>query len=328
MDKINSSTVTHVFQQDMNAPSSNLYSADGFTLGIMDQHNPMMQTRGVFYHPRSPIGAATEHFGTGASSAVHNHCSSLGGHRADPPPPGYAVPLYEKQATPPNSDSSAHYTLKTLQKALNSADLTGKWDSSSNANNMFNAPVQAANNGEPFHGSNGLSLSGPNDTKLIGNANEIYGHENQQLLGFEWSTENFTPLSPLPGGLSNWTSIYPSADVLPDVPQHVLDPFDQDLNPLPQYNLQNLDQLAAQGTGYFEGQSSNSSSIRNSSSFASNQELIPPNPGSFSDLLNLVEGGHGEVNRELNREPEIGEDDFDRYLEWFCTPDSGNYYWP
>lgn len=326
VNKINSSTVTHVFQQDMPASPYNFYSANGFTTGILDQHDPTMQTQGVFNYHHSLIGAATQHFG--ASSMGQNDCSSLGGHMQDPPPPGYSVPLYQKRGKPPNSDTPAHYTIKSLRKALKSVSLSAKRDSLSSVNNMFSAPVQAANTGElPIHVSNGLNSTGPNGTHLIDNANEIYSHENQQLLGLDWSTQNFTHWSPVPGCLSNWTGIYQSVDVLPDVPQQVVDPFDQDFNPpTPSQYLQSLDQLAAQETGYFEGQSSNSSSGRNSSSFASNQELIPPNPGSFSDLLKLLEGDQGEVSRESNREPEIGEDDFDRYLEWFCSPDCGNDY--
>ncbi|KAG5521590.1 hypothetical protein RHGRI_033970 [Rhododendron griersonianum] len=325
VNKINSSTVTHVFQQDMPASPYNFYGANGFTTGILDQHDPTMQTQGVFNYPHSLIGAATQHFG--ASSMGQNDCSSLGGHMQDPPPPGYSVPLYQKRGKPPNGDTPAYYTIKSLRKALKSASLSAKRDSLSSVNNMFSAPVQAANTGElPIHVSNGLNSTGPIGTDLIDNANEIYSHENQQLLGLDWSTQNFTHWSPVPGCLSNRTGIYQSVDVLPDVPQQVVDPFDQDLNPPTLQYLQSLDQLAAQETGYFEGQSCNSSSGRNSSSFASNQELIPPNPGSFSDLLKLLEGDQGEVSRESNREPEIGEDDFDRYLEWFCSPDCGNDY--
>ncbi|XP_058193962.1 uncharacterized protein LOC131310781 isoform X4 [Rhododendron vialii] len=306
--------------QDMPASPYNFYGANGFTTGILDQHDPTMQTQGVFNYPHSLIGAATLHFG--ASSMGQNNCSSLGGHMQDPPPPGYSVPLYQKRGKPPNSDTPAHYTIKSLQKALKSASLSAKRDSLLSVNNMFSAPVHAANTGElPIHVSNGLNLTGPNGTDLIGNANEIYSHENQQLLGLDWSTQNFTHWSPVQGCLSNRTGIYQSVDVLPDVPQQVVDPFDQDLNPpTPSQYLQSLDQLAAQETGYFEGQSSNSSCGRSSSSFASNQELIPPNPGSFCDLLKLLEGGQ----EESNREPEIAEDDFDRYLEWFCSPDCGN----
>ncbi|KAF7123477.1 hypothetical protein RHSIM_Rhsim12G0086600 [Rhododendron simsii] len=303
----------------MPASPYNFYGANGLTTGILDQHDPSMQTQGVFNYPHSLIGAATLHFG--ASSMGQNDCSSLGGHMQDPPPPGYSVPLYQKRGKTPNSDTPAHYTITSLRKALKSASLSAKTDSLSSVNNMFSAPVQAANTGElPIHVSNGLNLTGPNGTDLIDNANEIYSHENQQLLALDWSTQNFTHWSPVPGCfLSNRTGIYQSVDV----PQQVVDPFDQELNPpTPSQYLQSLDQLAAQEPGYFEGQSSNSSSGRNSSSFASNQELIPPNPGSFSDLLKLLEGDNGESNCE----PEIGEDDFDRYLEWFCSPDCGNDY--
>lgn len=309
----------------MPAPPYSFCRADGFNVGILDQHDPTMQTQGVFYYPHSLIRPATQHFGTGASSIGVKDCLSLGGHMQDPPPPVYSVPLYQKRGTPPNRDTPAHYTLKSLRKALEASNLSGKKESLTSVNNMFSAPVQAANNGElPIPVSNGLSSTGPNSTDLIGNVNDIYSPENQQLLGFNWSTENFTHWSPVPGGLGDWTSICQPVDMRPDVPQQVVDPFDQDLNPptLPQC-LQSLDQLTAQQTGYFQGLGSNSSSGRNPSSFAFNQELIPSSP---SDLLKLLEGDQGDVTSESNREPEIGEEDFDRYLAWFCSPNYGNDY--